>query len=166
MAMLLAGPLLAQDGLAYQFNLRAIAAGGTLQDLGSDRSGGGGGFALVIGEEPMRLRVRMDGDTFPGRTSTGPVSTYGFGVEPIVILPSSYVFAPYVSAGLAFQQWKLGPPATDPSTRDLVTNKLAMRVEFGTVYKEHLTICIGVLEGYLLTGRKASCPYLGISYMK
>lgn len=149
-------PLAAAEGVAYQFNLRATWADTYLHDLGADRTGGGGGFAVLLGQAPLRLRVRMDGDTFPVPAGTGAVQTFGLGAEAFLLLPLGDRVRPFLAAGPAFQQWALTGKET--------TQKLAVRAEAGIWVKEKVGICAGVLTGATRPGRTDTLSYLQVNF--
>jgi len=159
LALTFACALSAQDAVNYQFSLRANQGGSTLRDQGADQGGGGGGFAMILGAEPLRLRVRMDGDNFPGKSN--PINTYGIGAEALLVAGNPGSFHPYLSAGPAFEQWKIGAP--DGFSSNSTVNKLAWRVEGGVWYKQALGLHVGVLTGLLQSGQRVTFTYIGLS---
>jgi len=158
LALLSVCALRADDAVAWQFNGRVSKPSGVVRDLGADATGGGLGFALVAGREPLRLRVRMDRDAYPG--SNGTVTASGLGAEAILVMPTADAWQAFVSLGPAFEQWQLG---TSPAR---TTNKAALRAEVGFLYKDHVGFCVGALTGPTLDGRRATCTYLGISFTR
>lgn len=161
LGLLFARALSAQDWISYQLNGRASLPGNALKDLGFTRTGTGGGFAVLMGKEAMRLRVRLDTDTFPGSGSTRDLNTYGLGAEGLLNLAPDSDFHPTLSAGLAVQKWRLGSQATINGSTSLV--RMATRVEAGIQYKNRVGVYVGTLTGWVGWGRRARCPYVGIS---
>lgn len=89
------GPVPGADAIVYQFQLRAVRAGSGLDPVVASRNGGGAGFAAVFGDTPLRLRLRLDGDGFPGRDGMGPVSTSASAPR----------------ASCSFPNWAASPPS-------------------------------------------------------
>jgi len=172
---LLAGlPLIAQGtprfdipgedrGVQYHFQLRASKAGSALRDQVGNQIAGGGGFMALFGEEPLRVRVRMDGDNFPSQDGRQRVQTEGLGVEAFLFFTDGDAITPYLSVGPAFQRWEIGG-GDYPGQAPRSLNKLAGRAETGVWFKERVGASIGVLFGSIDTGRKAASPYLAITF--
>jgi hypothetical protein len=159
------GGLPSDKAIIYSGQLRADQAGGGLNGVVGNRTGGGGGFSAMFGDTPLRLRIRMDGDAFSGLDGQGLVSTVGLGMEGVFFFPSFDWVTPYISLGAAFQQWNI-MQAKETSTSSVATNHIAGRAEFGTRFGRTITLSLGVLAGSTVNGLTATCPYLalGISF--
>ena len=173
LAVLCAWPLAAGDGIQYQLNGRATQPGKSLKDIGFSSTGAGGGFAVLVGKEAMRLRLRLDGDSFPADGGRVAMNNYGLGADGLLKLAPDSVFHPTISAGVVLQKWRMGSQGTyDPATglgnRGTYNGstgllKLAVRVEAGIQYKERFALYVGILTGGIGWDRRARCPYVGFS---
>ncbi len=152
-----------EDGIVYQFQLRAVRAGGGLDPVVASRSGGGAGFAAMFGDTPLRLRLRLDGDGFPGRDGRGPVSTFGLGAEGILFLPELGRLTPFLSAGAAFQHWSVAQEDRLPA-RSQKASRLAGRAELGLRLGRRLALSVGVLVGRTVDDRSTANPYLAVTF--
>jgi len=162
MALICAAPLAAGDEtVSYQLNGRGSLPGNTLKEMGYSRSGAGGGVAVLVGREAMRLRVRLDGDTYPGAGTADALNTYGLGADGVLALETDTDFRPTISAGIAFQKWKLGQQNTFNGKAGV--NRAAARAEVGVQYRNRFSLYVGTLTGRVGWGRQARCPYVGFS---
>lgn len=152
-----------EDGIVYQFQLRAVRAGGGLDPVVASRSGGGAGFAAMFGDTPLRLRLRLDGDGFPGRDGRGPVSTFGLGAEGILFLPELGRLTPFLSAGAAFQHWSVAQEDRLPA-RSRNANRLSGRAELGLQVGRRVGVSLGVLVGKTVDDRSTANPYLAVTF--
>ena len=171
--LLLGSPLLSQglqgiglnrssEGIQYQFQLRASKAGSAFRDLAGDQVSGGGGFMAVIGDTPLRLRLRVDGDFYPSQNLRPKVNTQGLGVEAFLLLPASDTVTPYLSLGPTFQHWEFGGGdylGQAPQS----SNKLGARIEAGAWFKRRFAVSAGLFYGTFVPGKTASNPYLAIT---
>ena len=171
--LLLGPPLVAQnlqglglnrnsEGIHYQFQLRGSKAGSAFQDLAGDQVSGGGGFMAVIGDSPIRLRLRLDGDFYPSQNMHQRVDTQGLGVEAFLLLPASDTVTPYVSIGPTFQHWEFGGGdylGQAPQS----SNKLGARIEVGAWFKRRFAVSGGLFYGTFAPGKTAANPYLAIT---
>lgn len=151
------------DGIVYQFQLRAARAGGGLDPVVASRSGGGAGFAAMFGDTPLHLRLRLDGDGFPGRDGMGPVSTFGLGAEGVLFLPGLGRLTPFLSAGAAFQHWSVAQEDRLPA-RSRNANRLAGRAELGLRLGRRGAVSLGVLVGKTVDDRSTANPYLAVTF--
>lgn len=152
-----------EEAIIYQCQLRAIRAGGGLGPVVASRSGGGPGFAAVFGNTPLRLRLRLDGDSFPGKDGKGPVSTYGLGAEGILFLPQLGRIIPFLSAGAAFQHWSVAQADRLPvGSRN--ANRIAGRAELGLRLGRRVAVSLGVLVGKTVDDRSTANPYLAATF--
>jgi hypothetical protein len=149
-------------GIVYQFQLRVSRAGTGLESMVGSRNGGGIGFSAMFGDDFLRLRLRMDGDGFPGKDGKGAVTTSGAGVEGVLFLPSFPWATPYVSCGAAFQHWEIGQNDQVPA-RSRTTNHLAGRAELGLRLRWGFQVTLGVLYGKTVDGQTAANPYLALA---
>ncbi len=165
-------PLSAQDGAAwarqgegasYQFQLRAHRALGDLRATTQDATGGGGGFLMILGTTPLRLRLRMDGDDLPARPPASNLRTAGLGLEALYLLPFAPDWEPYVALGPALQHWEYRPVEA-PGAPRRTFNKLATRLELGFWAHRHVGLSAGYLQGPLDAGRTARMIYLGFNF--
>lgn len=152
-----------EDGIVYQFQLRAVRAGSGLDPVVASRNGGGAGFAAVFGDTRLRLRLRLDGDSFPGRDGKGPVSTFGLGAEGILFLPELGRLTPFLSMGAAFQRWSVAQEDRLP-VRSRNASHPAGRAELGLRLGRRLALSLGVLVGKTLDDRTAANPYLAVTF--
>jgi hypothetical protein len=152
-----------EDGILYQFQGRVIHAGGGMEALTGSRDGGGIGFSALFGSEPLRLRLRMDGEGFPGRDGKGAVSSYGLGAEALVFLPFGDRVTPFVSCGPALQHWDLAQNDQFPA-HSRTMNHLAGRFEVGLRFGRQTLVSLGVLAGRTFDGGGAVNPYLAVTF--
>lgn len=152
-----------EDGIVYQFQVRAVRAGGGLDPVVASRNGGGAGFAAVFGDTPLRLRLRLDGDGFPGRNGMGPVSTFGLGAEGLLSLPELGGSTPFLSAGVSFQHWSVAQEDRLPA-RSQKANRLAGRAELGLRLGRRLALSLGVLVGRTFDDHSTANPYLAATF--
>lgn len=159
-----AGALSADDGILYQFNGVGARAGSTVRDLGTTIGGGGGGFAVVLGQDLWRLRARFDGLSFPGANPNGTaVNVFTLGADAMAIFSTPEDNArPFFSVGPALAQWRVGNLVGLPVNRTF--NKLAWRAEGGIWIQERFAVYLGLFSGSAQPGRRAMCPYVGVSY--
>ncbi|BDU73876.1 hypothetical protein [Mesoterricola silvestris] len=161
LTLLCAWPLAAADGIQYQLNMRAIRPGSTLEKLGFSGAAAGGGFAVLLGKEAMRARIRLDVDSFPGDGDRMAMNNYSLGMDGLLELAPDSVFHPTISAGAALQKWRLGSQGTFNGTTGLL--KLAARAEFGIQYRQRFALYVGFLTGSIGWDRRVRCPYAGFS---
>ncbi len=150
------------EGVQYQFQLRGSKAGSTFQNLAGDQVAGGGGFMAVIGDTPIRLRLRLDGDFYPSQNGRPKVNTQGLGVEAFFLLPESDTLTPYLSLGPTFQHWEFGGGdylGQAPQS----SNKLGARLEMGVWFKRQIAVSAGLFYGTFAPSRTAANPYLAVT---
>ncbi|HJV21368.1 MAG TPA: hypothetical protein VJ570_01675 [Holophagaceae bacterium] len=152
-----------RDTHAYAFQLRVDQAGNALRDAGASRTGGGAGFAMFLGDDPLRLRLRMDADTWSGKPAYGSIQTAGLTAEAFYEFEAGDAVVPFVSGGPAFQHWILGS-APALGTERVTVNKLAFRAEAGVFIRRRFGVSLGVLTGSLQAGRQATVTYLGLTF--
>jgi len=156
-------PSRSDDGILYQFQGRVIRAGGGMEAFTDNRIGGGIGFSALFGSEPLRLRVRMDGEGFSGKDGKGAVSSYGLGAEALVFLPVGDWVTPFISCGPALQHWDLAENDQFPA-HSRTSNHLAGRVELGLRFGQRTLVSLGVLAGRTFDGRGAVNPYVAVTF--
>jgi hypothetical protein len=152
-----------EDGILYQFQGRVVYAGGGMEAFTDNRVGGGIGFSALFGSEPLRLRLRMDGEGFPGKNGKGAVSSYGLGAEALVFLPFGDRVTPYLSCGPAFQHWDFAQNDQFPM-HSRTTNHLAGRAELGLRFGRRTLVSLGVLVGSTVDGKSAVNPYVAVTF--
>ena len=148
--------------LQYQFQLRGSRAGSAFRELTGNQVAGGGGFLAVIGETPLRLRLRLDGDYFPSQNGQPQVSSQGLGVEAFLLFPSSTSLAPYLSLGPTFQHWEFGRGQFIGQAPQS-SNRLGSRLEAGLWFKGRWALAAGLFYGTYAPGETATDPYLAIT---
>jgi hypothetical protein len=159
----LAGSLRADDGVLFQFNGVGAKAGSTIQDLGASSTGGGGGLAVVLGDDLWRLRCRFDGFSFPGTEGGQAVNIFTLGADAMAIFSTPEDnFRPFFSVGPGLAQWHVGQLVGVPV--DKTFNKFSARVEAGVWIQERFAVYLGLFTGDAQPGRRANCPYVGLSY--
>ncbi|HJV88983.1 MAG TPA: hypothetical protein VJ623_01650 [Holophagaceae bacterium] len=152
-----------RDPNTYTFQLRIDQAGSTLRDAGASLTGGGAGFAMILGDDPLRLRLRMDWDGWSGKPDFGAIQTAGITTEAFYVFDAGDAVVPFVSAGPAFQHWILG--AGPALGREQATfNKLAFRAEAGVFIRRRFALSLGVLTGSLQASQRATMTYLGLTF--
>ncbi len=154
---------LGADTHTYTFQLRVAQADQTLKDWGASGTGGGGGFAMLLGEDPLKLRVRMDGDTWSGQPATGSIQSIGLTTEGFFMFDIDGPVKPFVSAGPAFQHWILGSNPTLGAPR-ITANKLAFRGEVGIFLHQRFGFSLGALTGSLGNGQRTTVTYLAFTF--
>jgi|GEM_PF-3964397 len=152
-----------QGDIQYHFQLRASRTGSALRDLAGSQVSGGGGFMAMLGEMPLRLRFRMDGDVFPATSGRQTVRTAGLGAEAVYLFPPMDRLEPFVSLGPAFQRWEIGTDSA-PDTPKRSFNKAAGRLEAGLWFRERVCISLGLLCGKLENGHSTSNPYAAVTF--
>jgi hypothetical protein len=148
--------------LHYQFQLRGDLTGGDLNQLVNGKWGGGGGFAVIFGEEEAHLRLRLDGDTFQQKNNAGNIQTYGVGADFLYDFASTTDTTFYLSLGLALQQWNFYQTA-QIQFRENIHVKAAGRVEVGLWLHSHVGVCTGLLVGNIGPGQVAQNAYVGLN---
>lgn len=149
----------APSDLRYHFQLRASRTGSGVRDLAGAEVAGGGGFMAMMGDMPLRLRLRMDGDCFPASSGKQTVWTAGLGAEAVYLFPEMDAWKPFVSLGPAFQRWEIGADTSQGRPRRSY-NRLAGRAEAGFWFKERVCLSLGLLCGGLEDGHSTSNPYV------
>jgi hypothetical protein len=153
----------APSDVQYHFQLRASRTGPGVRELAGGETSGGGGFMAMLGDMPLRLRLRMDGDFFPAASGKQAVWTAGLGAEAVYRFPDMDTWKPFVSLGPAFQRWEIGSD-TPQGLPKRSFNKLAGRAESGFWYKERVCLSLGLLWGRLESGRSTSNPYAAVTF--
>ncbi len=151
-----------EKGIQYHFQLRTSRGGTGVRELAGNQVSGGGGFMAMLGDMPLRLRIRMDGDIFPASPGKQIVRTAGLGAEACYLFPASGSLEPFLSLGPAFQHWEIGADNdTGPAKRSL--NKAAGRLEGGLWFRERVCLSLGILCGRLEQGHSTSNPYAALT---
>ncbi|HJW33678.1 MAG TPA: hypothetical protein VJ505_09975 [Holophagaceae bacterium] len=172
MSLLMALPLGAQEKIrvappseayVYLGQLRASRADRTLKDWGANGTGGGAGFAMLLGTDPLKLRLRMDGDTWSGQPATGSIQSIGLTTEAFLEFDATGPVTPFISAGPAFQHWILGSNPTYGAPRTTL-NKLAFRAEAGIFIHQRFGFSLGALTGSLDAGQRTTVTYLAFTF--
>ncbi len=151
------------DSYVYTGQLRASLADRTLKDWGANGTGGGAGFAMVLGSDPLKLRLRMDGDTWSGQPAYGSIQSIGLTTEALFEFDASGPVTPFLSAGPAFQHWILGSNPSFGAPRTTL-NKLAFRAEAGVFIHQRFGISVGALTGSLGAGQRTTVTYLAFTF--
>ena len=151
------------DSHVYTFQMRVSLADRTLKDWGAGGTGGGAGFAMLLGEDPLKFRIRMDGDTWSGQPATGSIQSIGLTTEAFFEFEPQGPVKPFLSAGPAFQHWILGSNPSFGAPRTTL-NKLAVRAEAGIFLHRRFGFSLGALTGSLGAGQRTTVTYLAFTF--
>lgn len=168
--LLCATPALFADGVVARtfWELRAEIPRDALQPLTDPKYGFGLGYLADLGGGPGYIRLRLDGDTFTGVRSNGPVEGLGAGAQVVFEFGEVLGLHTYVAAGPCFEHWSVahnnapvpeGAPAESPAW---TSNKLALRGDLGLRISRGVQASVGVLTGPMGNGRSATSLFLAV----
>jgi hypothetical protein len=147
---------------AFEIQFRASRAGNdTAKAFAGERTAGGIGFYMGIGDTPVHGRFRMDMDFASWQNNQG-FETQGIGLDLVAGSENPGSISPRFSIGPTLQRWRTGGIDGYGQAKYTYTG-MAGRAEGGLCFGGHLTISLGCLYGSIGQDRRAALTYLALT---